>query len=53
MRWLSASSLSTGAVYKGLLGVPTGKIPQDSNLISMKAMQWVLLYLSIGYDRRY
>jgi hypothetical protein len=32
------------------LGVPTGKDPEDSNLASVEAMQWVLLYLSIGHD---
>jgi hypothetical protein len=35
---------------QGFLGVPTGKIPEDSNLASVEAMQWVhLLYLSIGH----
>jgi hypothetical protein len=33
-----------------ILGVPTGKNPEDSNEASMEAMQWVLLYLSIGDD---
>jgi hypothetical protein len=35
------------------LGVPTGKNPEDSNLVSREATQWVLHYLSIGDDRRY
>jgi hypothetical protein len=29
------------------LGVPTGKNPENSNLVSIEVMQWVLLYLSI------
>jgi hypothetical protein len=35
---------------QGSLGVSTGKNPEDSNLASVEAMQWVLLYLSIGHD---
>jgi hypothetical protein len=35
---------------RGFLAVPTGKNPEDSNLASVEAMQWVLLYLSIGHD---
>jgi hypothetical protein len=35
---------------QGCLGVPTGKTPDDSNLAGVEAMQWVLLYLSIGHD---
>jgi hypothetical protein len=42
--------LSTGAAYTRSLGVPTGKNPGDSNLASVEAMQWVLLFLSIGRD---
>jgi hypothetical protein len=38
---------------EGLLGVPRGKNPGDSNLASVKAMQCVLLYISIGHDRCY
>jgi hypothetical protein len=34
------------------LGFPIGKNPEDSKLVSMEAMQWVL-YLSIGDNRRY
>jgi hypothetical protein len=34
-------------------GMPTGKHLEDSNLVSMEAMQWVLLYLSISHDRCY
>jgi hypothetical protein len=33
---------------QGFSGVPTGKNLKDSNLAGMVAMQWVLLYLSIG-----
>jgi hypothetical protein len=36
--------LSTGAAYTEVLGVPTGKNPEDSNLASVEAMQWFLLY---------
>jgi hypothetical protein len=39
-------------IHKGL-GVPTGKNPEDSNLASVEAMQWVLLYLSIAHDMCY
>jgi hypothetical protein len=35
---------------QGFPGVPTGKHPEDSNLMSVEAMQWVLLYLSVGHD---
>jgi hypothetical protein len=35
---------------QGCLGVPTGKNPGDSNVASVEAMQWALLYLSIGHD---
>jgi hypothetical protein len=39
---------------QGLRGVPTGQNPEDSNLAwSVEAMQWVLLYLSVGHDRCY
>jgi hypothetical protein len=38
---------------QGFLGVPTGKNTEDSNPVSVEAMQWVLLYLSIGHDRCY
>jgi hypothetical protein len=34
---------------QGVLAVPTGKNPEDSNPVSVEAMQWVLLYLSIGH----
>jgi hypothetical protein len=44
--------LSTGAAYTRIfIGIPTGKNPEDSNLLSVEAMQWVLLYLAIGHDR--
>jgi hypothetical protein len=35
---------------QGCLGVPTGKYPEDSSLVNVEAMQWVLLYPSIGHD---
>jgi hypothetical protein len=35
------------------LGVPTRKNPEDSNLVGVEAMQWVLLYLSTGHDTCY
>jgi hypothetical protein len=38
---------------QGYLDVPTGRNPDDSNLARVEAMQWVLLYLSIGKDRCY
>jgi hypothetical protein len=37
----------------GILGVPTGKHPEDSSQVSVEATQWVLLYLSTGHDRCY
>jgi hypothetical protein len=40
--------VSTGTAYTKVLGVPTGKNPDDSSLVSVEAMQRVLLYLSIG-----
>jgi hypothetical protein len=45
------SLLSTGVACTRVLGVPTGKNPEDSNLENMMGMQWILLYLSIRYDR--
>jgi hypothetical protein len=36
---------------QGFLVVPTGKNPEDSNLTCVEAMQWVLLYLPICYER--
>jgi hypothetical protein len=38
---------------QGVLGVPTGKNAEDSYLVSMEAMLWVLLYLPIGHDWSY
>jgi hypothetical protein len=38
---------------QGFSGVPTGKIPEDSNLARVETMQWALLYLSIGHGRGY
>jgi hypothetical protein len=38
---------------QGLLGVPTSKNPEVPNLVSVEAMQWVLLYLYIGHDKCY
>jgi hypothetical protein len=48
MRWWSASSLSSEAACHKVLGAPTGKSPKDSNLASLEAVQWVLLYLSVS-----
>jgi hypothetical protein len=45
--------LSTGAAYTRVLEVSTGKNPKDLNVAKVEAMQWVLLYLSICYDRCY
>jgi hypothetical protein len=45
--------LSRGAACTGFLDVLTRKNPEDSNLASIEAMQWALLYLSIGHDRYY
>jgi hypothetical protein len=42
--------LPTGVVSTRVFGVPTGKNVEESNLASVEAMQWVLLYLSIGPD---
>jgi hypothetical protein len=42
--------LLTGAAYTRVLAVLTGKNPDDSNLTSVEAMQWVLHYLSVGHD---
>jgi hypothetical protein len=44
--------VNRSCIHKGLC-VPTGKNPEDSNLVSVGAMQWVLLYPCIGHDRRY
>jgi hypothetical protein len=35
---------------QGFPGVPTGKNPEDSSQVTVEAMQWVLLYMSIGHD---
>jgi hypothetical protein len=43
--------MSTGAAYTRGLGVPTDKDPKDSSLVTVGAMQWVLLYIFIGHDR--
>jgi hypothetical protein len=40
-------------VTQGFLGVCTCKSAEDSYLASEEVMQWILLYLSIGHDRRY
>jgi hypothetical protein len=45
--------LSTGAAFTRVLGVPTGKNPEKSNIASVETMHWVLLYLSIGHERYY
>jgi hypothetical protein len=38
---------------QGYLSFPNGKNPEDSKVASVEAMQWVLLYLSLGHDRCY
>jgi hypothetical protein len=38
---------------QGVLGVSMVKNPEDLNLVSVEAMQWVLLYFSISHDRHY
>jgi hypothetical protein len=38
---------------QGVVGVPTGKYSEDSNLAGVEAMQWIFLCLSIAYDRRF
>jgi hypothetical protein len=37
----------------GFLCVPTGKNPEDVNLASVEAMQWVLLYVSTCHGSCY
>jgi hypothetical protein len=37
----------------GFICVLSGKNPEDSNLASVEAMQWILLYGSICHDRCY
>jgi hypothetical protein len=49
---LSASSLLTW-LSQVCLGVPTDENTEDSSQASVEAMQWVLLYLSIGHDKCY
>jgi hypothetical protein len=38
---------------QGFLGFSTSKNAENSNLARVEAMQWILLYLSIGHDGRY
>jgi hypothetical protein len=45
--------MSIGATYTRVLGVPTRKNPEDSSQVSVEAVQWGLLYLSIGHDMCY
>jgi hypothetical protein len=40
-------------IHKGFLLFPKVKIQNNSNLVSLEAMQWVLFCLSIGHDKRY
>jgi hypothetical protein len=42
-----------GCIHKCSQVTPQVKNAEDSNLASVEAMQWVLLYLSIGHDRCY
>jgi hypothetical protein len=46
-------AVNRSCIHRGFLGVPTGKNPEDSNPESVEAMQWVLVYLSIGHGRCY
>jgi hypothetical protein len=43
----------TGAAYTRDFRCHHRKNPEDSNLASVEAMQWALLYLPIGHDRCY
>jgi hypothetical protein len=45
--------VNRSCITQGSLSVPTGKNPKDSNLARVEAMQWVLLYLSVGLVRCY
>jgi hypothetical protein len=38
-------------IHKGFR-CPQGKTPEDSDLVIVEALQWVLLYVSIGHGRR-
>jgi hypothetical protein len=42
--------VNRSCIHKEFKVSPTGKNSEDSNLASVEAMQWALLYLSIGYD---
>jgi hypothetical protein len=44
--------VNRSCIHKGFV-VPIGKNPEDSSPASVEAMQWVLLYLSIGHDSCY
>jgi hypothetical protein len=45
--------MSIRAAYITVFRCPHRKNPEGSNLASMEALQWVLLYLSIGHYRCY
>jgi hypothetical protein len=45
--------VNRSCIHKGFLCVHTDKNPEDSNVASLEAMQWVLLCLSVGHDRCY
>jgi hypothetical protein len=51
VKWLFVVKRSCNA--QGFLGFPTAKNAENSNLMSVEAMQWDLLYLSIGHYRSY
>jgi hypothetical protein len=44
--------VNRSCIHKGGY-VSRGKNPEDSNLPSVEAMQWVLLCLSVGHDTCY
>jgi hypothetical protein len=41
--------VNRSCIHKGFYVSPQVENPEDSNLVSVKAMQCVLLYLPIGY----
>jgi hypothetical protein len=52
-QWWCLFVVNRSCIYKGFQVPPTGKNPEDSNVVSIEVMQWVLLYLSIIHDRCY
>jgi hypothetical protein len=45
--------INRSCIHKGILGVLTGKNPEDSNVAKMEVMQLVLLHPLICHDRCY